>query len=203
VDVYARVPKLVSHLHLPVQHGSDRILMAMKRGYTALQYKSTVRKLREIRPDMAMSSDFIIGFPGETEEDFDKLVKLIDDVRFDNSFSFIYSPRPGTPAASLHDETSHDVKLKRLQKVQAMIDKNMLDISQEHVGSTMRILVEGLARKSMTGEVEFAGRTECHRTVNFPVGQDDPTRARLIGQLLDVKITHANPHSLRGELVLA
>ena len=119
IDAYATLPKLVNHLHLPVQHGSDRILMAMKRGYTAMEYKSTIRKLRAIRPDLAMSSDFIVGFPGETEDDFDKLMKLIDDVGYDTSFSFIFSPRPGTPAANLADDTPHEVKLKRLQHLQA------------------------------------------------------------------------------------
>jgi tRNA-2-methylthio-N6-dimethylallyladenosine synthase len=129
IDVYDKVPKLVSHLHLPVQHGSDRILMAMKRGYTAMEYKSTVRKLRAIRPDMSMSSDFIVGFPGETDEDHAKLMKLIDDMGFDNSFSFIFSPRPGTPAANLHDDTPHAVKLRRLQELQAVIEGNMRSIS--------------------------------------------------------------------------
>ena len=129
IEAYAKLPKLVSHLHLPVQHGSDRILMAMKRGYTAMEYKSTIRKLRAIRPEMAMSSDFIVGFPGETEEDFQKMMKLIHDVRFDNSFSFIFSPRPGTPAANLHDDTPHEVKLRRLQELQAVINNNIKDIS--------------------------------------------------------------------------
>jgi tRNA-2-methylthio-N6-dimethylallyladenosine synthase len=137
------VPKLASHLHLPVQHGSDRILMAMKRGYTAMEYKSTVRKLRAIRPDMAMSSDFIVGFPGETEEDFAKMMKLIDDIGFDNSFSFIFSPRPGTPAANLHDDTPHDVKLRRLQELQAVIKANIRSISATRLGTVQRILVEG------------------------------------------------------------
>lgn len=192
IAVYDKVPKLVSHLHLPVQHGSDRILMAMKRGYTAMEYKSTVRKLRAIRPDMALSSDFIVGFPGETDEDFAKLVKLIEDVGFDNSFSFIFSPRPGTPAANLHDDTSHEVKLKRLQQVQSMIDGNMRRISESRVGTVQRILVEGLSRRDAG---ELMGRTECNRAVNLQA----PTR--LIGQMVDVKITQAYPHSLRGEVV--
>ena len=192
IAAYDKVPKLVSHLHLPVQHGSDRILMAMKRGYTAMEYKSTVRKLRAIRPDMALSSDFIVGFPGETEEDFTKLVKLIEDVGFDNSFSFIFSPRPGTPAANLHDDTPHEVKLKRLQQVQAMIDGNMRRISESRVGTVQRILVEGLSRRDAG---ELMGRTECNRAVNLQA----PTR--LIGQMVDVKITQAYPHSLRGEVV--
>lgn len=193
IAVYEKVPKLVSHLHLPVQHGSDRILMAMKRGYTAMEYKSTVRKLRAIRPDMALSSDFIVGFPGETDDDFGKMMKLIEDVGFDNSFSFIFSPRPGTPAANLHDDTPHDVKLKRLQQVQAMIDGNMRRISESRVGTMQRILVEGPSRRDTS---ELMGRTECNRAVNFQAP------ARLIGQMVDVKITLAYPHSLRGDVVV-
>ncbi len=193
IEAYAKIPKLVSHLHLPVQHGSDRILMAMKRGYTAMEYKSTVRKLRAIRPDMAMSSDFIVGFPGETEEDFQKMMKLIADVRFDNSFSFIFSPRPGTPAANLADDTPHDVKLRRLQELQAVINRNILDISQERVGTVQRLLVEGLSKRDGS---ELMGRTECNRVVNFP-GHE-----RLIGQLIDVKITEARTYTLRGEVVM-
>jgi tRNA-2-methylthio-N6-dimethylallyladenosine synthase len=194
IDVYARVPKLVSHLHLPVQHGSDRILMAMKRGYTAMEYKSTVRKLRAIRPDMAMSSDFIVGFPGETDDDFARMMKLIDDVQFDNSFSFIFSPRPGTPAANLHDDTPHAVKLARLQQVQAVIEANIRRFSAERVGTVQRILVEGPSRKNAD---ELAGRTECNRVVNF---RGHP---RLVGQMVDVTITGAYPHSLRGEVLTA
>ena len=193
VAVYEKVPKLVSHLHLPVQHGSDRILMAMKRGYTAMEYKSTVRKLRAIRPDMALSSDFIVGFPGETDDDFGKLMKLIEDVGFDNSFSFIFSPRPGTPAANLQDDTPHEVKLKRLQQVQAMIDGNMRRISDSRVGTVQRILVEGPSRRDAS---ELMGRTECNRAVNFQAPE------RLIGQMVDVKITLAYPHSLRGDVVV-
>jgi tRNA-2-methylthio-N6-dimethylallyladenosine synthase len=196
IDVYEKVPQLVSHLHLPVQHGSDRILMAMKRGYTAMEYKSTIRKLRAIRPNLSMSSDFIVGFPGETDEDFAKLMKLIDDVSFDTSFSFIFSPRPGTPAAALHDETAHEVKLKRLQHLQATIEANVQRISQNLVGTTQRILVERPSRKDST---EMAGRTECNRVVNFPGG---PHAARLIGQMLDVHVTEPLGHSLRGELVV-
>ncbi len=192
IDVYARVPKLVNHLHLPVQHGSDRILMAMKRGYTALEYKSTVRKLRAIRPDLALSSDFIVGFPGETEEDFGKLMKLISDVGYDSSFSFIFSPRPGTPAAALHDETPHAVKLERLQRLQAAIDDNVRRISASRMGTVQRVLVEGAARKDTT---ELFGRTECNRAVVFkgPV--------RLVGQMVEVRITEAPQRSLRGEVV--
>jgi tRNA-2-methylthio-N6-dimethylallyladenosine synthase len=194
IDAYGKVPQLVNHLHLPVQHGSDRILMAMKRGYTAMEYKSTLRKLRAVRPDMAMSSDFIVGFPGETEEDFQKMMKLITDVGYDNSFSFIFSPRPGTPAANLQDDTPHDVKLRRLQHLQATIEENVQRISQSRVGTLQRILVEGPSRKD---PLDFMGRTECNRIVNFPAG---PQAQRLVGQLLEVRITQAYPHSLRGEL---
>ncbi|MBF5002921.1 tRNA (N6-isopentenyl adenosine(37)-C2)-methylthiotransferase MiaB [Diaphorobacter caeni] len=192
IEAYAKLPKLVNHLHLPVQHGSDKILMAMKRGYTAMEYKSTVRKLRAIRPDLAMSSDFIVGFPGETEEDFQKMMKLIHDVRFDNSFSFIFSPRPGTPAANLHDDTPHDVKLRRLQELQAVINQNIKDISEERVGTVQRLLVEGISKRDGS---ELMGRTECNRVVNFP------GNARLIGQLIDVRITEAKTYTLRGEVV--
>src|SRR5450830_684444 len=190
IDVYDKVPKLVSHLHLPVQHGSDRILMAMKRGYTAMEYKSTVRKLRAIRPDMAMSSDFIVGFPGETEDDFSKMMKLIDDVGFDNSFSFIFSPRPGTPAANLHDDTPHEVKLRRLQHLQSVINDSIKRISESRLNTVQRILVEGPSKRDAG---ELMGRTECNRVVNF-VGQP-----ALIGQLLDVHITETRAYSLRGE----
>jgi tRNA-2-methylthio-N6-dimethylallyladenosine synthase len=194
IETYAKVPKLVSHLHLPVQHGSDRILMAMKRGYTAMEYKSTVRKLRAIRPQLALSSDFIVGFPGETDDDFVRLMKLIEDCDYDNSFSFIFSPRPGTPAAALHDDTPHEVKLARLQRVQAAIDGNMRRISESRVGTVQRVLVEGPSRKNAS---ELAGRTDCNRMVNF----EGP--ARLVGQMVDVRITGANTHSLRGEVAMA
>jgi len=194
IAAYDRVPKLVSHLHLPVQHGSDRILMAMKRGYTATEYKSTVRKLRAIRPDMAMSSDFIVGFPGETEDDFNRMMKLIDEVGFDNSFSFIFSPRPGTPAANLPDNTPHDVKLRRLQQLQGVINANIKRISDSRLGTVQRILVEGTSKRDAT---ELMGRTECNRVVNF-VGQP-----RLVGQLVDVRITETRPFTLRGDVVTA
>ena len=193
IEAYAKIPQLVSHLHLPVQHGSDKILMAMKRGYTAMEYKSTVRKLRAIRPDMAMSSDFIVGFPGETEDDFQKMMKLIHDVRFDNSFSFIFSPRPGTPAANLHDDTPHEVKLRRLQELQAVINQNIKDISLERVGTTQRLLVEGYSKRD---NGELMGRTECNRVVNF-AGQP-----RLVGQMVDVTITEAKAYTLRGEVLV-
>ncbi len=192
IDVYARVPQLVNHLHLPVQHGSDRILMAMKRGYTAMEFKSTIRKLRAVRPDITVSSDFIVGFPGETEDDFAKLMKLVEDVGFDASFSFVYSPRPGTPAAALTDDTPQDVKLKRLQILQAVIDGNAKRIGDGMVGSVQRLLVEGPSRKDPE---ELAGRTECNRTVNFK----GPTR--LIGQMIDAQITASFSHTLRGEVV--
>lgn len=193
IEAYANIPQLVSHLHLPVQHGSDRILMAMKRGYTAMEYKSTVRKLRAIRPDMAMSSDFIVGFPGETEEDFQKMMKLIDDIHFDNSFSFIFSPRPGTPAASLHDDTPQDVKLRRLQQLQAAINQNIKDISEQRVGTVQRLLVEGASKRDTS---ELMGRTECNRVVNFA------GHPRLLGQMVDVRITEAKTYTLRGEVLL-
>ena len=191
IAAYEKIPKLVSHLHLPVQHGSDRILMAMKRGYTAMEYKSTVRKLRAIRPDMAMSSDFIVGFPGETQDDFDKMMRLIDEVGFDNSFSFIFSPRPGTPAANLHDDTPHEIKLHRLQHLQGVINDSIRRISESRLGTVQRLLVEGRSKRD---EVELMGRTECNRVVNF-VG--DQT---LIGKMVDVKITETRPYTLRGEL---
>ena len=200
IEAYAKIPKLVNHLHLPVQHGSDRILMAMKRGYTAMEYKSTVRKLRAIRPDLAMSSDFIVGFPGETEEDFGKLMKLIDDVGFDISFSFIFSPRPGTPAANLPDDTPHDVKLKRLQHLQAVIEANVARISASRQDTVQRILVEGPSRKSTVEVPELMGRTECNRVVNFAAG---PNAARLVGQMIDVRITETFAHSLRGEVMVS
>ncbi|MES2424614.1 MAG: tRNA (N6-isopentenyl adenosine(37)-C2)-methylthiotransferase MiaB [Pseudomonadota bacterium] len=192
IDVYARVPKLVSHLHLPVQHGSDRILMAMKRGYTAMEYKSTVRKLRAIRPELSLSSDFIVGFPGETDEDFAKLMKLVTDVGYDSSFSFIFSPRPGTPAANLHDDTPHAVKLARLQQLQATLDENVTRISASRLGTVQRVLVEGPARKSPN---ELFGRTECNRAVVLTGPQ------RLVGQMVDVRITDAPQRLLRGEVL--
>jgi len=192
IAAYEKLPKLVSHLHLPVQHGSDRILMAMKRGYTAMEYKSTVRKLRAIRPNMALSSDFIVGFPGETEDDHAKLMKLMEDVGFDNSFSFIFSPRPGTPAANLADDTPHEVKLRRLQEVQANINTHMAHISAGMVGTMQRILVEGASKRDGG---ELMGRTECNRVVNF-IGQP-----RLIGQMVDVTITETRTYTLRGEVL--
>ena len=196
IDAYAKVPKLVDHLYLPAQHGSDRILMAMKRGYTALEYKSIIRRLREVRPNIAISSDFIVGFPGETDADFDAMMKLIDDVGYDNSFSFIFSPRPGTPAANLEDATPHAVKLARLQHLQAVIDSNTKRYSEQMVGNTYRILVEGPSKKDPN---EMQGRAENNRVVNFDAGADG---SRLIGQLVDVAITQSFAYSLRGDLVV-
>jgi tRNA-2-methylthio-N6-dimethylallyladenosine synthase len=194
IDAYARLPKLVSHLHLPVQHGSDRILAAMKRGYTAMEYKHTVRKLRAVRPGISLSSDFIVGFPGETEDDFARLMKLIDDVGFDSSFSFVFSARPGTPAAALHDETPQAAKLERLRTLQARIETQAREISASRVGSVQRVLVEGPSKKDAS---ELMGRTECNRIVNFAGAP------RLVGEMIDVAITEALPHSLRGRVLLA
>ncbi|MBL8320120.1 MAG: tRNA (N6-isopentenyl adenosine(37)-C2)-methylthiotransferase MiaB [Burkholderiaceae bacterium] len=192
IDVYRRVPQLVSHLHLPVQHGSDRVLAAMKRGYTVLEYKRIVRRLRAVRPEISLSSDFIVGFPGETEADFEQLMGLVDEVGFDASFSFVYSPRPGTPAAALPDETPPEVKLGRLQRLQAALEHNVRRISESRVGTVQRILVSGSSRKDAN---ELMGRTQCNRIVNFA------GPSRLIGQMIDVTITQALPHSLRGEPV--
>lgn len=191
IAAYERIPKLVSHLHLPVQHGSDRILMAMKRGYTSMEYKSTVRKLRAIRPNMSLSSDFIVGFPGETAEDHSRQMKLIDEIGFDNSFSFIFSPRPGTPAANLPDTTPHEVKMQRLQEVQSAINVSMGKISSSLVGSYQNILVEGNSKKDTD---ELMGRTECNRVINFAGA------AGLIGQMVSVQITETRTYTLRGEL---
>ena len=201
IEAYGRLPKLVNHLHLPVQHGSDRILMAMKRGYTALQYKSSIKKLRLVRPDISLSTDFIVGFPGETEDDHQKSLQLIEQIGFDASFSFVFSPRPGTPAANLADDTSQDLKLKRLQQLQALIEGNVQRISAMRVGTLQTILVEGPSRRpGPSGAAELMGRTECNRIVNFDGG---PQSARLVGQMLDLRITQALPHSLRGEVLTA
>ena len=193
IDAYGKIPQLVSQVHLPVQSGSDPILAAMKRGYTALEYKSIIRKLRAVRPDVSISSDFIIGFPGETEQDFQATMKLVEDVGFDGSYSFIYSPRPGTPAADLQDVVPHEAKRERLQKLQNRIEEQAKLFSEKMVGSIQRVLVEGVAKKSAD---ELSGRTDNNRVVNFP-GQP-----RLIGQFVEVNILSAMPHSLRGELVL-
>jgi len=197
IDTYASVPKLVSHLHLPVQAGSDRVLAAMKRGYTALEYKSIIRKLRVARPDISLSSDFIVGFPGETDEDFEKTMRLIDDVGFDTSFSFIYSPRPGTPAVEMDDTTPAGVKSARLSRLQKRIEEQAQAIGQAMVGSVQRVLVEGRSKKDAT---ELAGRTGNNRVVNFVGGPAGS--ARLIDTFVDVRITRALPHSLRGEIVI-
>lgn len=194
IDVFATEPKLVNHLHLPVQSGSDRILAAMKRNYTALEYKSKIRALKKVRPNISLSSDFIIGFPGETDKDFEDTMNLIADVGFDFSFSFIYSRRPGTPAASLLDETPMEVKKQRLAILQNRIDQNTADISRKMIGSSQKILVTKKAHKS---ENEMAGRTECNRMVNFKTtsGQHEES---LIGKIISVKITEANRNFLAG-----
>jgi tRNA-2-methylthio-N6-dimethylallyladenosine synthase len=196
IDTYAKVPKLVNHLYLPVQHGSDKILAAMKRGYTVLEYKSIIRRLRAVRPDISISSDFIVGFPGEDEKDFDALMKLVDDVGYDNSYSYIFSPRPGTPAANLNDDTPHQVKLSRLQILQKQIADNTRRFSEEMVGSIQRVLVEGPAKRDAS---EVQGRAENNRVVNFSAG---PNAGRLIGQFVDVHITESHPFSLRGDIVI-
>jgi tRNA-2-methylthio-N6-dimethylallyladenosine synthase len=193
IDAYGKIPKLVSQVHLPVQSGSDRVLAAMKRNYTAMEYRSIVRRLRMVRPDISISSDFIIGFPGETDADFEQTMKLVEDVRFDGSFSFIYSPRPGTPAANLADETPHEVKLARLQRLQARVQEHYEQYSQAMVGTRQRVLVEGVSRKN---GAEVAARTENNRVVNFA------GHPRLIGHYVEVEITHAHPHSLRGSAVI-
>jgi tRNA-2-methylthio-N6-dimethylallyladenosine synthase len=191
IDAYARVRQLVDHVHLPVQAGSDRVLAAMKRGYTVLEYKSIIRRLRAVRPNISISSDFIVGFPGETKADFEKTMALIADVGFDSSFSFVYSRRPGTPAADLHDDTLEDVKLARLQRLQAAINAHAASIGASMVGSTQTILVEGPSKRDPH---ELNGRTENNRIVNFAGSMD------LIGQMIEVRITQAFPHSLRGAL---
>ncbi|MGZ0019717.1 tRNA (N6-isopentenyl adenosine(37)-C2)-methylthiotransferase MiaB [Nitrosomonas sp. wSCUT-2] len=192
IQSYAQLPKLVSHLHLPVQSGSDRILAAMKRGYSVLEYKSIIRKLRAIRPHLSLSSDFIVGFPGETEADFEATMALIEEMNFDESFSFIYSQRPGTPAADLSDDTPQEVKLERLQRLQAQIQQQARKISQQMVGTVQRVLLDGPSKKNPE---ELAGRTDNNRVVNLP---GDPG---LIGCFVDVRITEARAHSLRGEMV--
>ena len=193
IDVHAATPKLAPHLHLPVQSGSDRVLAAMKRGYTVLEYKSLVRKLRAARPELSLSTDFIVGFPGETEEDFEKTMTLIDEIGFDASFSFIFSPRPGTPAAEMADDTAPELKTQRLMRLQKRIEELAFGVSQSMVGTVQKVLVEGRAKKD---EHELAGRTANNRIVNFKGS------ARQIGQFVDVTITSALPHSLRGEVVV-
>jgi tRNA-2-methylthio-N6-dimethylallyladenosine synthase len=191
IEAYANVPQLANHLHLPVQSGSDRVLALMKRGYTALEFKEKVRKLRAVRPDISITSDFIVGFPGETERDFEATLKLVRDVRFDQSFSFIYSRRPGTPAASLPEELPHGAKQARLVRLQALLEEQSQAVNASMVGSVQRVLVERPARKDAR---ELAGRTENNRWVNFAGPQS------LINSFADVAITEARPHSLRGRL---
>ena len=197
IDVYAEVPELVSHLHLPVQSGSDRILAAMKRGHMALEYKSKIRRIRKHRPNISLSSDFIIGFPGETDKDFEDTMNLINDIGFDNSFSFIYSARPGTPASDMEDSTSDETKKERLSILQQRISQQAQEISRKMVGNTERILITGFSRKD-PGELQ--GRTENNRVVNFKAKQDR-TDSQLIGRFIDVKITDAYSNSLRGERI--
>ncbi len=192
IQVYADVPELVNHLHLPIQSGSDRILAAMKRGHMAAEFKSKIRKLRAIRPDISMSSDFIIGFPGESDADFEATMQLIEDIGFDHSFSFIYSQRPGTPASSFPDDVSMEVKKARLKRLQTRILEMSAEISQAMVGTVQTVLVTTLSKRS---DKEISGKTENNRTVNFEGSQD------LIGKFVDIKITQAYPNSLRGDIV--
>jgi tRNA-2-methylthio-N6-dimethylallyladenosine synthase len=196
IDTYQRVAQLVSHVHLPVQSGSDRVLSAMKRGYTVLEYKSIVRRLRAVRPGISISSDFIVGFPGETEAEFEATLRLVDEVEFDRSFSFVYSPRPGTPAANLPDATARELKFERLRRLQERLDRQAQAISDAMVGTLQRVLVEG-ASKHDAGE--FAGRTDNNRVVNFPA-PDLAGKQRLTGEFANVTITAALPHSLRGNI---
>jgi tRNA-2-methylthio-N6-dimethylallyladenosine synthase len=189
IDAYGKIPALVSQVHLPVQSGSDRVLAAMKRNYTAMEYKSIIRRLRASRPGISISTDFIVGFPGETEADFAQTMKLVEDVGFDGAFSFIYSARPGTPAADLPDETPHAVKLERLQRLQARLQELSEEYSRAMVGTRQRVLVEGPSKKD---PADLAGRTDNNRVVNFPC------HPRLVGHFVDVDIVQALPHSLRG-----
>ena len=193
IDCYGALPKLVSHLHLPAQSGSDRVLAAMKRGYTSLEYKSIIRKIKALRPEISFSSDFIIGFPGEAEADFEKTMQLIETVGYDTSFSFVYSKRPGTPAAELQDDTPNAVKLERLQKLQRKIELQAREISQKMVGTIQKVLVEG---KSKRDPNELSGRTENYKVVNFSGNE------RLIGQIIDIEIVECMPNSLRGNIVI-
>ena len=194
IDAHAELPRLAPHVHLPVQSGSDRVLAAMKRGYTALEYRSIARRLQQARPGISLSSDFIVGFPGETDGDFEATLKLAGDIGFDASFSFLYSPRPGTPAAELPDPTPQDVKLERLQRLQAQLQAQSRSISERMVGSVERVLVEGPSKKN---SAELAGRTGNNRVVNFSGARD------LVHTFVEIKITSALPHSLRGELLNA
>ncbi len=195
IDVYAKVPKLVSHLHLPVQHASDSVLSAMKRGYTSLEYKSIIRKMRAVRPDLTLSSDFIVGFPGETDADFDKLLKMVKELQFDNSFCFIFSPRPGTPAANLSDDTPYEVKLKRLQTLLALVESQATVISQNMLGNVEKVLIEGLAKDG----VNLQGRSANNRVIHIPV--PDKNMDKWIGRMVDIEITEVLNYTLRGELL--
>ena len=192
IDTFATVPKLVSHIHLPVQAGSDRVLAGMKRGYTVLEFKSIVRRLKKVRPDLSVSTDLIVGFPGETEADFEATMKLVEEIDFDGAFSFVYSKRPGTPAAELADDTPQEVKLARLKRLQQWIDARAFELSQAMHGTVQRVLVEGRSRKN---PAELMGRTENNRIINFAGAP------RLIGQFIDVTVTQAMAHTLRGEVV--
>lgn len=196
IDAYAKLPKLVNHLHLPVQHGSDRVLANMKRGYTVLEYKSVIKKIKAIRPDIVISSDFIVGFPGETDEDFDQLMKLVKEIKFDNSYCFVYSERPGTPAANLKDDTPTKVKNERLKTLVAQIDQHVLEINQSMVGKTEKVMMESMARDG----IHLQGRTENGRVALIEVNSEHAKR--LIGKLELVKFTEAMAHSLRGELII-
>ena len=193
IDCYATLPKLVSHLHLPAQSGSDRILAAMKRGYTSLEYKSVIRKVKANRSDISFSSDFIVGFPGETEADFEKTMDLIETVGYDASFSFVYSPRPGTPAAEIKDDTSAEVKLARLKLLQHKVEQQAQAISKKMVGTIQKVLVEGKSKRDAN---ELSGRTENYKVVNFPGNE------RLIGEVILIEITECLPNSLRGKIVI-
>ena len=197
IDVYAKVPKLVSHLHLPVQHASDSVLSAMKRGYTVLEFKSIIRRMRAVRPDLCLSSDFIVGFPGETDADFEKLLSLVTELQFDNSYCFIFSPRPGTPAANLSDDTPYPVKLKRLQTLLALIDSQAERISKAMLGKEERVLIEGIAKDG----INLQGRTENNRVIHIPAEIEEMDS--LIGTMMDIRITEVLAHTLRGERVNA
>ena len=197
IDVYAKVPKLVSHLHLPVQHASDSVLSAMKRGYTVLEFKSIIRRMRAVRPDLCLSSDFIVGFPGETDADFEKLLSLVTELQFDNSYCFIFSPRPGTPAANLVDDTPYPVKLKRLQTLLALIDSQAERISKAMLGKEERVLIEGIAKDG----INLQGRTENNRVIHIPAATSEMDS--LIGTMMDIRITEVLAHTLRGERVNA
>jgi tRNA-2-methylthio-N6-dimethylallyladenosine synthase len=192
IQAYSHLPKLVNHLHLPVQSGSDRVLAAMKRGYSVLEYKSIIRKVRAIRPDISVTSDFIIGFPGETEADFAATLRLVEDMNFDDSYSFIYSRRPGTPAADLPDDTPQEVKLERLHRLQAQINQQCGKISQQMIGSIQRVLLEGVSKKNAD---EFYGRTDNNRVVNLTSNPEQ------VGFFVNVRITEARSHTLRGEIL--